>query len=67
MKKYISLFIALTAITAVQAQGSAQTGDIFADHLKIYTCVAVLSIILGFIFFFLFSLEKRLKKLEEGK
>ena len=67
MKKYISLFIALIAITAVQAQGGAQTGDIFADHLKIYTCVAVLSIILGFIFFFLFSLEKRLKKLEEGK
>ncbi len=67
MKKYISLFTALIAITAVHAQGGAPTGDIFADHLKIYTCVAVLSIILGFIFFFLFSLEKRLKKLEEGK
>lgn len=67
MKKYISLFTALVTATALNAQGGANTGDIFADHLKIYTCVAVLSIILGCIFFFLFSLEKRLKKLEENK
>lgn len=67
MKKYISLFITLIAITPLHAQGGAQTGDVFADHLKIYTCVAVLAIILGGLFFFLFSLEKRLKKLEEGK
>lgn len=67
MRKFLSMFLVLFTATVLNAQGSANTGDIFADNLKIYTAVAVLAIILGFIFFFLFRLEGRLKKLEEGK
>lgn len=66
MKKFIGSFLALFTATLLNAQGNANTGDIFADNLKIYTCVAVLAIILGFIFFFLFRLEKRLTKLEKN-
>lgn len=66
MRKFISLFLALFTATILNAQGNANTGDVFADNLKIYTCVAVLAIILGFIFFFLFRLEGRLSKLEKS-
>lgn len=66
MRKFLSLFLALFSATVLNAQGLSNTGDIFADNLKLYTCVAVLAIILGFIFFFLFRLEGRLSKLEKG-
>ena len=65
MKKYLLnilfFFISLTAL----AQGETDTNDFFKSNLKIYVVVAVLVIILSCLFVFLFSIERRLKKLEE--
>ncbi len=65
MKKYLLnilfFFISLTAL----AQGETDTNDFFKSNLKIYVVVAVLVIILSCLFAFLFSIERRLKKLEE--
>ena len=65
MKKHLLnilfFFISLTAL----AQGETDTNDFFKSNLKIYVVVAVLVIILSCLFIFLFSIERRLKKLEE--
>lgn len=65
MKKFLNL-LALTLLSlATFAQGESGTNDFFKSNLKIYVVVAVLTIILGCIFAFLFSIERRLKTLEE--
>ena len=65
MKKYLlsilSAFISLT----IFAQGETGANDFFKSNLKIYVVVAVLTIILLCIFVFLFSIERRLKQLED--
>ena len=69
MKKYFLSIISAPASLIIFAQGeapaSAATGnDFMGGNLKIYVSLAVLTIILVLIFAFLFSMEKRLKKLE---
>lgn len=65
MKKYwLNLVFVLTGLCAF-AQGDTGTNDFFKNNLKIYVVVAVLLIILACLFVFLFSMEKRLKELEE--
>ena len=65
MKKYLLnlLFLFLSLLTF--AQGETDTNDFFKSNLKVYVVVAVLIIILSCIFAFLFSMEKRLKQLED--
>ncbi|MFN8309105.1 MAG: CcmD family protein [Chitinophagales bacterium] len=46
---------------------SSPAGEFFRSDLKIYVVVAVLTIIFLGIVFFLFSMERRLKKLENRK
>lgn len=46
---------------------SVEMADVFREDGKIYTVVAVILTILGGIFFYLFSLDRRLKKLENNK
>ena len=58
-----SVFISLVAF----GQGETGSQDFFKSNLKIYVVVAVLTIILGCIFAFLFSLERRLRDLENKK
>lgn len=67
MKKYLLSAFSVFASLLSFAQGETDTSDFFKSNLKIYVVVAVLTIILTCIFIFLFSLEKRLKKLEEKK
>lgn len=65
MKKFLNLIVLTLLSVATFAQGESGTNDFFKSNLKIYVVVAVLTIILGCIFAFLFSIERRLKKLEE--
>ncbi len=63
---FLSLIFGFAVLFA-QAQGAVQTegvDGVMRSNLKIYVVVAVLTIILLGIFFFLFSIEKRLSKLE---
>ncbi len=48
------------------AQGEADVNKTFmSSNLKINVVVAVLTIILGLLFLFLFSMERRIKQLEK--
>jgi hypothetical protein len=63
-----SLFFTLIILScSCIAQGEEMSGGMMRSHLKIYVVVAVLTLIFAGIIFFLFSLERRLKKLEESK
>jgi CcmD family protein len=69
MKKLLSLIILLFAFTAVFAQESQ--GVEMADQLrqsgKIYVVVVTLAIIFVGLAIYLFSIDKRLKKIENEK
>ena len=65
MKKFMLNLLFVFASLLSFAQGETGTNDFFKSNLKIYVVVAVLLIILTCLFVFLFSIEKRLKKLEE--
>ncbi len=58
----LSVFISLLTF----AQGEADVNKTFmSSNLKINVVIAVLTIILGLLFLFLFSMERRLKQLEK--
>ncbi len=63
--KYILTLLSVFFSLISFAQGETDTNDFFKSNLKIYVVVAVLVIILTCIFAFLFSMERRLKELEE--
>ncbi len=65
MKKYILNLLFVLLSMATFAQGQTDANDFFKSNLKIYVVVAVLTIIMGCIFAFLFSIERRLAKLEQ--
>lgn len=65
MKRISSLIIMTLFCSMLFAQGDSGANSFFASNLKIFVPVGVLTIILLCIFIFLFSIEKRLKKLEE--
>ena len=59
----LSVFISLLTF----AQGEADVNKTFmSSNLKINVVIAVLTIILGLLFLFLFSMERRLKQLEKN-
>jgi hypothetical protein len=66
MKKLITtvLMIMVTLQLFAQGEGSA-IADTLAGSEKIYVVVACVTIILLGLLFFLFSIERRLKKLEK--
>ena len=66
MKKILPFLIALTLSISASAQGEQASSGLMRSHLKIYVVVAVLVIIFLGIITFLFSLERRLKKLEDN-
>lgn len=58
------LYVFIALITF--AQGEADVNKTFmSSNLKINVVIAVLTIILGLLFLFLFSMERRLKQLEK--
>lgn len=65
MKKFLNVIMLLLLSLASFAQGDTGAEDLFRSNLKIYVVVGVLTIILACMFAFLFSIERRLKKLEE--
>ncbi len=67
MKKFLNVIVLLTLSLATFAQGDTGAEDLFRSNLKIYVVVGVLTIIMACMFAFLFTIERRLKKLEEKK
>ena len=69
MKKYFLVLISILTNLILFAQGdiSGESNDWMRSNHKIFVVVAVLVIILSAMFIFLFSIEKRLKKLEDHK
>lgn len=65
MKRLILAFLAALPALA-NAQGEVADQGFFTSDLKIRISIFVLGIILVFMFVFLFSLERRLKKLENN-
>ena len=65
MIRFFNLLLLSLLSLSTFAQGESGTNDFFKSNLKIYVVVAVLTIILSCIFIFLFSIERRLKKLED--
>jgi len=64
MKKLISLLSLLLVNIFLFAQGDTGGGGIMRGHHKLPVVVAVVGIILTVIFVFLFSIERRLRRLE---
>ena len=67
MKKFLNVIMLLLLSLASFAQGDTGAEDLFRSNLKIYVVVGVLTIIMACMFAFLFTIERRLKKLEEKK
>ena len=65
MKKILPFLTLLALSLSAAAQGEQASSGFMRSHLKIYVVVAVLVIIFLGITLFLFSLERRLKKLED--
>ena len=66
MKKIIPFLLSLILSVSASAQGEQISSGFMRSNLKIYVVVAVLVLIFLGIVLFLFSLERRLKKLEES-
>jgi CcmD family protein len=69
MKKILSLLVLLLSFTAVFAQNGAdiEMADTLRSSGKIYVVVATLAIIFVGLAIYLFSIDKRLKKVENEK
>lgn len=64
MNKYVLTTASIFLSIMSYGQGDTGTQDIFKSNLKIYVVVAVLVIIVSLLFAFMFSIERRLNKLE---
>jgi hypothetical protein len=67
MRKILPLLIAIFMYFTSSAQDMQPVSSFFESNLKIYVVVAVLVIIFSGIIVFLLGLDRRLKRLEEGK
>ena len=65
LRKIIPFFLSILLSLSAAAQGEQASSGLMRSHLKMYVVVAVLVIIFIGISLFLFSLERRLKKLED--
>ena len=63
-RRIIPFFLLLLISLSAAAQGEQASSGLMRSHLKMYVVVGVLLIIFAGISLFLFSLERRLKKLE---
>jgi len=69
MKKLTFLLLLLISFTSVfaQADKSVEMADIMRSSGKIYVVVAVIAIIFTGLAIYLFSIDRRLKKIEREK
>ena len=65
MKRIFSLALSVLFTSLLFAQGETAEGGMMRGHHKMPVVVAVIGIILAVIFIFLFTIERRLKRLEE--
>ena len=66
MKKMLALFTLLSFSSFLYAQDTAvEMADVFRSSGKIYVVVAVMSILFIAFIIYLFTIDKRLKKLEK--
>jgi hypothetical protein len=68
MKKLIFLLILASGFTAVFAQGdkSVKMADAMRSSGKIYVVIATICIIFAGLAIFLFTIDRRVKKIEKG-
>ncbi len=65
-KQHLLLLLVLTGGTlAAQGNNEPEMGGLFYSEGKVYIVVAVLSIVLVGIFVYLFTMDRKLKRLEE--
>jgi hypothetical protein len=69
MIKYVLTLVSFLVSLAVFAQGetTSTSNNFMLSNHKVFVVVAVLTIILVLIFAFLFSMERRLKQLENNQ
>jgi len=66
MKKYLKLFVLIFAFVPDSAWAQqAQMADTMRSEGKIYVVVAILLVILVGLIFYLFTLDRKLKRLED--
>ncbi len=66
MKKIIStIAVLLFFINTVFAQNNVEMADVLRSSGKIYVVVAVMAVLFLGLFLFLFSIDRRVKKLEK--
>lgn len=67
MKKLVSLLSLLILAVSVFAQGNVEMADELRSSGKIYVVVAVMLVLFIAFILYLFTIDKRLKKIENGK
>ncbi|RFZ90897.1 CcmD family protein [Mucilaginibacter conchicola] len=67
MKKLLSLIVLLLSFVAVKAQGgkNVEMADVLRSSGKIYVVVGTIAIVFVGLAIYLFSIDRRLKKIEK--
>ncbi len=66
MKKIATLFFLLFAYSLVYAQKKAEMADVMRSNGKIYTVVAVCLTILFGLFAYVYSIDRKISKIEKN-
>ena len=64
---FLSLLLFFTIQSQAQSTDTVEMADVLRNSGKIYVVVAVMSIVFMGVFFYLFSIDQRLKKIEKDK
>jgi CcmD family protein len=67
LKKISALFISLCWIAVAKAQPAVEMADSMRSNGKIYVVVAVCMIILTGLFIYLFSLDRKISRIEKNR
>jgi len=65
-KKILLTLLAFTSILFAHAQDNAEKTDFMESHGKIYVVMAVVIVIVAGLFLYLFSLDRKISKLERN-
>ena len=64
---FLSLLLFFTIQSQAQSTDTVEMADVLRNSGKIYVVVAVMSIVFMGVFFYLFSIDQRLKKIEKDQ
>jgi CcmD family protein len=65
IRKYLLLLFAAFSVVTAQAQSQVEMADVMRSEGKIYVVVGVILIVLVGLFIYLFTLDRKVKKLED--